>query len=73
LIRAATQIRSQGYENEDVVFQKVPLKINVGSDEFSDAAGFDPEPMLNALEAYQGKTCTAAPSPGEWRTLFPTA
>jgi DegV family protein with EDD domain len=58
------------YNNEDLVFKKVPLKINVGSDEFSDAAGFDPEPMLDALEAYQGKTSTAAPSPGEWMEAF---
>ena len=55
---------------EDVGFDKVPLKIEVGTQEFSDGVGFDADPMLAALDSYRGKTSTAAPSPGEWLDAF---
>lgn len=58
------------YEDTDIFFKKVPLKIEVGTAEFSDGIGFDAKPMMEALAVYQGKTSTAAPSPGEWLEAF---
>ena len=51
----------------EVPLEKVPLKIIVGEQEFWDGIGFDADTMLAALDAYTGKTSTAAPSVGEWR------
>lgn len=51
----------------EVPLEKVPLKIIVGEQEFLDGIGFDADTMLAALDAYTGKTSTAAPSVGEWR------
>jgi DegV family protein with EDD domain len=56
--------------SQNVGFEKVPLKIEVGATEFSDGAGFVPDDMITTLDTYHEKTSTASPSPGEWQDAF---
>lgn len=61
------------WDDAEIGFTRVPLKIEVGSQEFTDSADLNIDEMLNALDAYKGKTGSAAPGPGEWAEAFEKA
>lgn len=54
----------------NIGFEKVPLKILIGTSEYSDGIGFENNVVFEALKHYKGKTSTAAPSAGEWFEAF---
>ena len=54
----------------DVAFSSVPLKVLVGSREFSDDSRADVPEMLQALKAHKGPTSTACPSVQDWLDAF---
>lgn len=51
-------------------FSIVPLKIRVGEQEFVDDANLDLSAMMQALDAYDGPSSSACPSPDEWAAEF---
>lgn len=56
-----------------VVFDTVALKLNVGDREFVDDEKLDVDDMMKALASHNGKSGSAAPSPGEWKEVFEKA
>lgn len=56
-----------------VVFDTVALKLNVGDREFVDDEKLDVDDMMKALASHNGKSGSAAPSPGEWKEAFEKA
>lgn len=59
--------------NGDVGFETVPLKLNAGDTEFIDDENLDVDAMMDALYNYNGKSGSAAPSPGAWKEAFEKA
>lgn len=55
---------------ENVSFGIVPLKIRAGENEFIDDETLNVAAMMEALEAYQGPSSSACPSPDEWAEQF---
>lgn len=54
-------------------FAIVPLKIRVGTLEFTDDAGLDLDAMKTALREFDGPTSSACPSPDQWVRQFEEA
>lgn len=59
--------------NGGIGFDTVPLKLSIGEEEFVDDEKLDVDVMMKALAAYNGKSGSAAPSPGEWKAAFEKA
>lgn len=58
---------------EHVDFETVPLHIIVGDKEFIDDGNLDTVVMQEALDAYDDKTSTACPAPGDWIRAYGNA
>lgn len=56
--------------NQLVQFAKAALTIRVGEKEYRDDENLDVRQMMDAMEAYEGVTSSACPSPGEWQDCF---
>lgn len=59
--------------SDGVIFDTVALKLNVGDREFVDDEKLDVDDMMSALASHNGKSGSAAPSPGEWKEAFEKA
>lgn len=59
--------------SDGVAFDTVALKLNVGDKEFVDDENINVDDMMKALASYNGKSGSAAPSPGEWKEAFEKA
>lgn len=55
---------------EHIQFTRVALKLNIGEKVFVDDIDLDIADFMQELEAYPGKTGSAAPSPQDWLTAF---
>ena len=53
-----------------VPFARVPLRIVVGGTEYEDKESLDIRAMMDHVYAFNGKTGTACPGPGEWAHCF---
>ena len=53
-----------------VPFARVPLRIVVGGTEYEDTESLDIRAMMDHVYAFNGKTGTACPGPGEWAHCF---
>ena len=53
-----------------IAYTQVPLKLDVGDQEFIDDENLDVAEYLKQLYAYKGKTGSAAPSPQAWLAAF---
>ena len=51
-------------------FDIVPLKIRVGTVEFTDDSSLNLADMKKALASFDGPTSSACPSPDEWAKSF---
>ena len=49
-----------------VDFTSVPLKITVGDDTYVDDENLNVAEMVDVLDRFKGRSCTACPSPQEW-------
>lgn len=54
-------------------FQKVPLTLRIGEQEFVDDNSLDISAFMTQMEQYQGPTGSAAPSPSSWCDAFQSA
>ena len=54
-------------------FASAPLKVIVGSNEFTDDAQLNVSHMMQALKAHKGSTSTACPSVSDWIETFDDA
>ncbi len=73
-VDSACDLRELGeWGHSNVVFHQVPLKLRIGEKEFVDDKNLNFEAFMNELQAYKGKTGSAAPSPGEWAEAFEAA
>lgn len=53
-----------------VDFTSVPLKITVGDDTYVDDENLNVAEMVDVLDRFKGRSCTACPSPQEWVEAF---
>lgn len=53
-----------------VDFTSVPLKITVDDVTYVDDESLDLDGMVNHLNEFKGRSCTACPSPAEWHAAF---
>ncbi len=56
--------------SKKVFYARIPLKLDVGAQEFVDDNQLDVAEFLNTLYNYKGKTGSAAPSPQDWLCAF---
>lgn len=56
--------------NEQIGFERVPLKIELGEQEIVEDGNLHGADLLEQIEAWDGKSTTAAPAPEEWRSAF---
>lgn len=58
------------FQNSEMHFERVPLKIEFGDEELVDDRNLSVIHLMDRLDAYKGKSGTAAPAPGEWLDEF---
>ena len=58
---------------ETCAFGLAPLKLVIGNKDFVDNSSLNIEQFMEEVEAYKGKSGSAAPSPGEWMDAFEQA
>ena len=68
--KIVTDSSSNCYTLSGVPYTSVPLKIVTDTQEYVDDASLDTAAMLDALEAYKGRSGTSCPNVGEWLEAF---
>ena len=63
-------INLEGHFAQKIDFTRVPLKLDVGTNEFVDDLNLDIEKFMQEMYAYKGKTGSAAPSPQSWFNAY---
>lgn len=59
--------------NNDIFFTRAPLRLRMGEKEVIDDFSLDVAKFREELNAYPGKTGSAAPSPDEWYNAYQSA
>lgn len=70
VVDSSSDLRDDYLKSNEIGFKVVPLTINVGSKVFVDNEKLDVNEMLAAMDAYEGKSTSSCPSPGEFLTQF---
>ena len=67
---SSCDLRVSGFASETVLFETVPLRLQVGSREFIDNDALDIRDLLTAMDAEKTASSTACPSPAAFARAF---
>jgi DegV family protein with EDD domain len=67
---SSCDLRTSDFHSDRVLFRSVPLRIQVGSQEFVDNDGLSVPEMLRAMAAEKSASSSACPSPADFARAF---
>ncbi len=73
VVDSSSDMLNDHFGNSDILFNVVPLTINVDKQEFVDNNELDSQELLNAVYAFKGKSTSSCPSTGAFEEIFKQA
>ncbi len=70
VVDSSSDMLNDHFDNNDILFNVVPLTINVDKKEFVDNSNLNSRELLDAVYAYKGQSTSSCPSSGSFEEIF---